>query len=137
MSKLNLDIRQRMLNEGWPRHLESFFKRTTTFNIRHGIGRIKDKIAPGVYKDEFLIEFSRGELKNLIAGNLVEEGTFSRANGRRKYIAFIDYAMPQVDPMKKRVEILLATPMRTWVTRIFLFLCLVGFLVSIALKRVR
>lgn len=119
---VNLDLKVRLLSEGYPERLARFFARTTTFNLRHRVGFLKDKIAPGVYKDEFFSEFSRKELKHLIAAGFVAEQSFSPdGRGRRAAIIYSDFEMPQTVLHKKAIERAKKLPWATSLNLAFFF----------------
>lgn len=120
--------------------LHSFFIRHTTFNIRWKKNWYKDFIAPGVFTDEFLKEFTRGELKKMVLAKLVSERSYTdgKTGSRRAAVLFIDYEMPQVERFNKFATWLLSTDRMVWRLRIsiaIVFIALIALIVMAPWKK--
>lgn len=89
------------------RVLEIIFKSRTTFNVRFKKSWWKDWIAPGLYQDEFLEEYTKAELNQLLRDGFIKKTVFRDEKGmRRAALIFTGYEMPQTDPFKKNIEAL-------------------------------
>lgn len=120
----------------YEKRLHSFFKRTTTFNIRWKKTVHKDFIAAAVFKDEFLAEFSPKELKRLCKYEIVAEKRIRMPDGSmRACICFIAYEMPQVVGHKKAIERAKKFDWSFWIRQIALFIGLLALLLCAIYRR--